>query len=187
MNIFILDKDPIVAAQLQCDKHVVKMIVESAQMLSTAHRMLDGEETKRPSKSGKRMVKYWVHPNSNLENTLYKAVHMHHPCTVWTMESKSNYKWHYVHFRALCIEYRFRYGKTHSTETLLTDVLRNAPQNISYEKELTPFALAMQHEPQCIHKDDPVRSYQEYYQTKQDRFKMVWTRRQTPEWFNVAA
>ena len=53
MNIFILDTDPIVAAQLQCDKHVVKMIVESAQMLSTAHRMLDGEETKRPSKSGK--------------------------------------------------------------------------------------------------------------------------------------
>ena len=187
MNIFILDKDPIVAAQLQCDKHVVKMIVESAQMLSTAHRMLDGEETKRPSKSGKRMVKYWVHPNSNLENTLYKAVHMHHPCTVWTMESAANYDWHYIHFKALCIEYKFRYGKTHSTETLLTKVLCDAPQNISYEKELTPFALAMQHEPQCIHKDDPVRSYQEYYQTKQDRFKMLWTRRQTPEWFNVAA
>ena len=75
MNIFVLDKNPIRAAQLQCDKHVVKMIVESAQMLSTAHRILDGTKTKRPSKSGKRMVDYWVHPDNNLENTLYKAVH----------------------------------------------------------------------------------------------------------------
>ena len=53
---FILDINPTTAAQLQCDKHVVKMIVESAQMLSTAHRMLDGYTEKRPSKSGKRMI-----------------------------------------------------------------------------------------------------------------------------------
>jgi len=187
MNIFILDTDPIVAAQWQCDKHVVKMIVESAQMLSTAHRILDGEQTRRPSKSGKTMVKYWVHPNQELEDTLYKAVHVGHPCTVWTMESVSNYIWHYQHWKALCIEYRFRYGKTHSTETLLTDVLRDAPRNINYNKSLTPFALAMTHEPQCIYEGDPVRSYQEYYHTKQDRFKMKWTRRQIPDWFKVAA
>ena len=55
MNIFVLDQDPTQAAQLQCDKHVVKMIVESAQMLSTAHRVLDGILTKRPSKSGKQL------------------------------------------------------------------------------------------------------------------------------------
>ena len=59
MNIFILDEDPTIAAQMQCDKHVVKMIVESAQMLSTAHRMLDGKLIMKPSKSGKRMVKYY--------------------------------------------------------------------------------------------------------------------------------
>ena len=53
MNIFILHKDPIKAAQDQCDKHVVKMIVESAQMLSTVHRMLDGSIEQRPSKSGR--------------------------------------------------------------------------------------------------------------------------------------
>ena len=57
MNIFVLDMNPVTAAQMQCDKHVVKMIVESAQMLSTAHRMIDGYLEKRPSKSGKRMVK----------------------------------------------------------------------------------------------------------------------------------
>ena len=58
MNIFILNDDPVIAAKEQCDKHVVKMIVESAQMLSTAHRMLDGVMDKRRSKSGKTMSKY---------------------------------------------------------------------------------------------------------------------------------
>ena len=57
MNIFVLNKDPVLAAQEQCDKHVVKMIVESAQMLSTAHRMLDGQVYRKPSKSGKTMIK----------------------------------------------------------------------------------------------------------------------------------
>ncbi len=58
MNIFVLDEDPVISAQMMCDKHIPKMIVEAAQMLSTAHRMLDGYMEKRPSKSGKRMVKY---------------------------------------------------------------------------------------------------------------------------------
>ena len=111
MNIFILDKNPIIAAQMQCDKHVVKMIVESAQMLSTAHRMLDGYVEKRPSKSGKRIISYWVHPNKNYEATLYKAVHHSHPCTIWTMESASNYNWHYTHWTSLCKEYQYRYNK----------------------------------------------------------------------------
>ena len=74
MNIFILNTDPVIAAQEQCDKHVVKMILESAQMLSTAHRMLDGSETRRPSKSGKTMSKYWVLPNPTKESLFYKAV-----------------------------------------------------------------------------------------------------------------
>ena len=186
MNIFILDESPVKAAQLQCDKHVVKMILESAQMLSTAHRMLDGYVERRPSKSGKTMVKYYVHPDPELENVLYKAVHHHHPCTVWSMESVQNYLWHYEHFVALCVEYQYRYKKVHNTQLLLEEILATPPKNIP-NKGLTPFALAMKHEPQCIHEDEPVRSYQEYYQTKQDRFKMVWTGRQTPEWFNEKA
>ncbi len=184
MNIFILDKNPIIAAQMQCDKHVVKMIVESAQMLSTAHRMLDGYVEKRPSKSGKRIISYWVHPNKNYEATLYKAVHHSHPCTIWTMESASNYNWHYTHWTALCTEYSWRYDKKHSTQLLLDDILSHTPKNIPKINQ-TPFALAMKHEPQCMYPDDPVRSYQEYYQTKQDRFQMNWTKRQIPEWFNA--
>ena len=59
MNIFVLSTDPVKAAQQQCDKHVPKMVVESAQMLSTAHRILDGVLTRRKSISGKTMSKSW--------------------------------------------------------------------------------------------------------------------------------
>lgn len=185
MNIFILENDPVLSAQLQCDKHVVKMIVESAQMLSTAHRMCDGYIETRPSKSGKRMVKYYVHPDSYLEEHLYKAVHHYHPCTVWTMESASNYIWHYNHFVALLDEYEYRYGKIHGTHKL-TDALSKLPQNLP-DIGQTPFKLAMADYPECIALGDPVEAYRAFYQTKQDRFKMAWTKRDIPEWFNVRA
>ena len=181
MNIFILDKDPVIAAQLQCDKHVVKMIVESAQMLSTAHRMLDGTIQIAPSKSGKRMVKHYrLFDDGHLDETLYKAVHYKHPCTVWTMESDLNYDWHWIHFKALCDEYTYRYGKVHSSERLLQP-LRIRPKNIPKGK-LTPFKLAMKANPECM-LENAVLSYRAFYQTKQDRFKMVWTKRSKPGWF----
>ena len=186
MNLFVLDKNPVKAAQLQCDKHIVKMIVESAQMLCTAHRMLDGTFEKRLSNSGKRMVKYYCHPNPNIENTLYKAVHFGHPCTIWTMESMQNYIWHYEHFYALCVEYTYRYHKTHSSETLLDEILSIPPKNIP-NKGLTPFALAMTNNPECMFEGDPVRSYQAFYQTKQEKFKMTWSKRSVPSWFKEIA
>lgn len=182
MNLFVLDKDPVIAAQQQCDKHVVKMIVESAQMLSTVHRMLDGKEIRRPSKSGRTQVKYYVHPNPTLENVLYKAVHFNHPCTVWSRESSSNYDWHYEHFIALCDEYTYRYDKKHRSDTILRDVLRDHPQNIPH-RSMTQFKLAMKSNPECMFEDDPVKSYRMFYQTKQARFSMDWTKRKIPDWF----
>ena len=182
MNIFAINENPIVAAQEQCDKHVVKMIVESAQMLSTAHRILDGTKTKKLSKSGKRMVDYWSHPNKNIENTLYKAVHPSHPSTLWTMESLSNYAWHYDHWYALCIEYQYRYEKVHSTETLLMELLSVPPKNIPHVP-MTPFKLAMKSNPECMFIDDPIKSYRLFYKTKQKRFNMKWTKREIPQWF----
>lgn len=190
MNIFYLDSDPVIAAQMQCDKHVVKMIVESAQMLSTAHRLLDGTLIE-----GKRMVagsipvrwrkyKSWIHPDSVKEQTLYKAVHMNHPSTLWTMESLANYSWHYQHFVALCDEYKYRYNKIHATAALLTFLLDEIPDNIP-DIGPTPVRLAMKSNPECMHPQDPVRSYREFYQTKQGRFKMVWTNRNRPEWFII--
>lgn len=182
MNIFVLDESPYQSAVQQCDKHVVKMIVESAQMLSTAHRLLDGIQEIRLSKSGRKQ-KYWYLPDER-EDVLYKAVHMGHPCTVWTMESLANYNWHWEHFFALCKEYEHRYDKVHKTSSLLK-ILRTPPKNIPL-KGMTPFKLAMGSNPECMHPNDPIRSYREFYQTKQSRFKMAWTNRPIPEWFQVA-
>jgi len=186
MNIFVLDKDPIKAAQSQCDKHVVKMIVESAQMLSTAHRMLDGKLVMKPSKSGKRMVKYYdlYEGADDLEAELiyYKAVHHNHPCTVWTRESEENYRWLWEHMHALCNEYTYRYGKIHKSENVMWP-LKSPPRNIQ-SKGLTPFRLAMKHQPQCM-VSDPVESYRMYYHTKKEYMPMVWTKREVPSWFNA--
>jgi hypothetical protein len=180
MNIFAVSQKPDESAEMMCDKHIPKMIVEAAQMLSTAHRMLDGWVEKRPSKSGKRMVNYWVHPNDNLENTLYKAVHHHHPCTVWTMETKQNYLWHYEHFVALCKEFEYRFGKTHATTDKLTEALRTPPDNI-IDSVRTPFAVAMKHFPECI-VEDAVQSYRNYYHVAKSFAK--WEKgRPAPYWW----
>tara|TARA_A100001015_G_C14714381_1_gene603395 strand:+ start:138 stop:722 length:585 start_codon:yes stop_codon:yes gene_type:complete len=189
MNIFVLSTDPVIAAQMQCDKHVPKMLVESGQMLSTAHRVLDGHLTRRPSKSGKTMVRYWdlYEGQDDLEAELcyYKAVHVGHPCTVWSMESDSNYRWHWQHMKALSEEYTYRYGKSHKTERELLWQIQSPPRNIP-KGPMTTFKLAMQSNPECMFPDDPVRSYRAFYHTKQYRFKMVWTKRSVPEWFQYA-
>jgi len=78
MNIFILDKDPVVAAQMLCDKHVPKMLVESGQMLSTVHRLLDGTPTKKRSKSGKTMQTYYEFGDER-DELYYLAYVLGHP------------------------------------------------------------------------------------------------------------
>ena len=159
------------------------MIVESGQMLSTAHRMLDGTVERRPSKSGKTTVNYYKLPDER-EDIMYKAVHFNHPCSVWSRESIANYRWHYNHFIALCDEYTYRYGKIHSTDTKLREVLFKVPNNMP-AVNLTPFKLAMQSNPECIALQDPIKAYRAFYQTKQKRFKMEWAKRPIPEWFSV--
>lgn len=160
MNIFILNKDPILAAQMQCDKHVVKMALESAQMLCSAHRILDGD---------------------SVDKSLYKIAHKNHPCTLWTMETVSNYYWHYEHWVSLCEEYTHRYGKTHLSFAKFGDILKQQPKNIPVGS-MTQFRLAMGSNPECMF-DDPVKSYRAYYKTKQLNFDMKWSKRQIPKWF----
>ena len=181
MNLFVLSECPIESAQMMCDKHIPKMIVEAAQMLSTSHRMLDGYMEKRPSKSGKTMVKAYPHKNSNLDGVLYNAVHHYHPCTVWTMESKDNYEWHYKHFLALCSEFKYRFGKQHLTEQKLADVLATAPINIK-DKGLTEFPQAMSHFPECMVEGDAVQAYRNYYHVAKGFAKWV-KGREAPSWW----
>ena len=181
MNIFVLDKDPHIAAQMHCDKHVPKMIVESAQMLSTAHRLLDGEEYMAPSKSGKRMVKHYR--LSEYDDVIYKAVHAKHPCTVWTMQSYDNYMWHYDLFKYLSWEFEYRFDKLHASWEKLRDVLANLPRNIRVGS-LTPFAKAMKAYPDLMEIADPVKAYQELYKADKIKFAKWEKGRPAPNWWN---
>ena len=183
MNRFYIEQDPVAIAKSHCDKHICKMPVEEAQMLCTAHRLLDGTVEMRPSKSGKRMIKYWKLDDVISEAVLYKAVHMGHPCTKWTMESDSNYRFAYQLFMALCREYQYRYGKVHMCEKKLWIALRTPPKNIP-KGPMTDMPLAMGSNPECMNPDDVLGSYRHYYATKKDRFKMVWTNRDEPTWWS---
>ena len=178
MNIFRLSDCPKKAAQLQCNEHVIKMTLESAQMLSSAHRILDGSEI-IVLKNG-RKNRQWVHPDKHLDNVLYKGTHVNHPSSVWVRASKVNYMWLYHHFEALAKEFTFRYGKTHLSYEKLNHILCNSPKNIPNIPE-TQFYLAMQNRPQCIVNGDPVASYRLFYKTKMQDFKMNWTKRPVPE------
>lgn len=181
MNIFVLNEDPKIAAQMHCDKHVPKMIVESAQMLSTAHRLLDGEEYMAPSKSGKRMVKHYRLPKH--DDVIYKAVHAKHPCTIWTMQSHNNYLWHYHLWRYLAEEFEYRFGKIHASWEKLKDILYDTPQNLVYG-DMTPFAKAMKAYPDLMDIADPVKAYQEFYKVDKRKFAKWEKGRPAPKWWN---
>lgn len=73
MNIFTTNDCPIISAQEMCDKHVVKMIVEYAQLMSTAHRVLDGQEYYDKTKAGRR-IKRWLHPDEYLEKNIIQGI-----------------------------------------------------------------------------------------------------------------
>lgn len=158
MNIFYLDTNPRKSARMQCDKHCVKMILESAQMLSTAHRVLDGDEY--ADKMG-----------------LYKLAHKNHPSTVWVRSSSDNYRWLWKHYDALMQEYTLRYGKTHATSRLRNALLK-LPTNIPNDRYADP--------PQCMpdeYKSDcTVTAYRNYYKGDKAGFAR-WKYTQPPQWW----
>jgi hypothetical protein len=160
MNIFYIHTDPVIAAQAMTDKHVVKMILESAQLLSTAHRALDGKEFIQLSKSGARLRK-WNHPDAHMDATLYKSTHLNHPSGIWVRQSADNYMWLYNHFIALSEEYYQRYNKRHASELLLSGLLSKVPTNIA-RIGLTPMLVAIT-DTQWHVPNNPLQSYRNYY------------------------
>ena len=159
MNIFYLDRNPVVAAQMMCDKHVVKMILESAQMLSTTHRVLDGDEYAD-------------------DVGLYKMAHKNHPSTIWVRSALANYDWLLSHMSALMREYTYRYGKHHATERLKTPLMR-PPKNIDWTYSFSDPPQCM---PDYCKNDDTVSAYQNYYILEKSNFA-TWKHRDRPEWF----
>jgi hypothetical protein len=162
MNIFYLSSCPQEAAEAHNDKHCVKMILESAQMLSTAHRELDG----------------------NVPAILYKSTHKNHPSTVWVRSSHQHYDWLFRLFRMLSAEYSIRYSehnfKVHKTWDKLGKLLETAPKNIEDNGWVDP--------PQCMpdhcKKPDTVTAYRNYYMQEKASIS-TWKYSNQPQWWTV--
>ena len=174
MNIFYLHKDPVKAALMHNDKHCVKMILESAQMLCTTHRHLDQKYL--PNDKGDYVFTRIGIMKDN-ESVVYKTAHLNHPSTIWVRKSTHHYRYLYNLFVTLCDEYTHRYGKTHLTDTKLRKLLANAPVNIPDAGFREP--------PQCmpmVYKhEDTITAYRTYYMKAKRNF-MNYTKREIPKW-----
>jgi hypothetical protein len=173
MNIFVLDKDPKIAAQYHVNKHIVKMPLETAQLLCGVHHL-----------SG-----------TNKETIPYRLTHKNHPCSIWARKSLSNYMWLCKFGLELCYEYTHRYEKVHKCQAIIEwcksyhpDIPVHKCQAIiewckSYHPDipdygLTSFAQAM---PQELKDDNPIKAYRNYYMRDKEHL-FAWKNRETPLW-----
>lgn len=160
MNIFYLSACPVTAASYHCDKHVVKMILEYAQLLSTAHHVLDEDEA---------------------PEGIYKKTHVNHPSAVWVRQSKANYLWTLDLLLHLLEEYQHRYKKVHKTFRLLPKLVQH-PMNIP-DEDFTDPPQCMPDEYKC---DDAVEAYRNYYRGAKAYFAS-WKNTPTPQWWYLTA
>ena len=181
MNIFVLDETPKKSAEYHCDKHVVKMILESGQMMCTSHWLhllsnyYDGEIT-----DFKRVkdIQAWLFENTHpMEQPPWKISHMRHPCTLWTNESYSNYMWHWELAKELCAEYTKRYHKIHKSEAVIDWLGKNTPR-LMQDIGKTPHPICMKDEYKL---DGVIDSYRNYYIKDKVRFAKWKTKE--PEWW----
>ena len=179
MNIFYLHPDPKICAEMHVDKHCVKMILETAQLLSTAHRILDGIEDMGLSQTG-RKKKVWRLPD-NRDLVLYSATHTNHPSAIWCRQSSENYRWLHNLLVELVVEYNYRYGKVHKCQAIgLVDTLSLLPKNIPIGAftEPTP-AMPDQYKVP----GNSLKSYHNYYNGEKQRM-FSWKARPVPEFIN---
>jgi hypothetical protein len=175
MNIFYLDSSPEQCAVWMVDKHVIKMILESCQLLSTAHRVLDGIQYEGSTKTG-RKAKRWFLPDAREEH-VYSATHINHPSAVWTRQSVENYNWLVEHTFALMNEFQYRYGKRHKCHEVMY-YLQSPPYNLrEYDMTLMPSAMADEYKISF----DPIINYRNYYRLGKKHLHS-WSHRQPPEW-----
>jgi len=165
MNIFYLDRDPYKAARMQCDKHIVKMILETAQLLSTAHIELDGKQV------------------------AYKSTHKNHPSAVWVRSNPRHYRWAHQHLMALGREYERRYGKTHKTIRDHGKALETLPVALDEMfngvvlQNISPYTDPPQCMPDECKRDCTVLAYRVYYEHKANE----WLQKGRPmKWTNIA-
>ena len=177
MNIFYLDSNAKTSAEMHLDKHVSKMLVEYAQLMSTAHRVLDGTEWYDKNKIGRKIKRWRV--SENMEDILYKASHVNHPSNVWLRQSKENYAFLYEMWSHLHDEFKLRYGKDHLSYTKLREVLKYPPMNIAD----TPFTQPTQAMPDDVKDNDAIVAYRNYYMKHKSHIA-TW-KAHKPNWYTV--
>ena len=162
MNIFILDYNPTKNAQAHCDRHVVKMVLETAQILSTALYSL------------------------GVEHSGYRPTHVNHPCCRWARDLR-NWVWLRKLGRELGKEYTFRFGKEHAS----VEVINKLPipevtvaQPKTWAIACPPEYHVYKQEDELTFGIDPIPTYQLFYASKADRFDLNYTKRERPTWLN---
>jgi hypothetical protein len=179
MNIFFLDENPVQAAQWMVDRHVVKMILESAQLLSTAHRILDYQIIHTYSPEGKKRSVTEYLMNDARDDVIYRQTHISHPCAIWARESVENYNWLVDHFFALMEEYTLRYNKQHACYGELSVMLASPPKNLE-KWDMTPVPCAM--DDKYIISDNPVENYRNYYKLGKQHLHAWKIPEHKPDW-----
>lgn len=165
MNIFVTDHCPRISTQALDNKRVVKMVLEAAQLLSTA-----------------------IFINSTIAyDNIYKPTHLKHPCTIWAALTWGNWEWLFQHFIALCEEYSFRYHKQHVSQDILFYLLK---YHTDIKKgPLTPFVNCTKSEAMQIdfrNVNDTCEAYKKYLIAKwsHDKLPSKWINRTPPLWYN---
>jgi hypothetical protein len=158
MNIFVLNKCHQHNVQAYVDSHVSKMVLETAQLLSTCH--------------------HWYEPTNT--KPIYKPSHVNHPCSVWLRQTSGNYRWLCSLWYHMHKEFQYRFRKDHKSFTSLHQVLRNKPTGI-------PSGPVTEH-PQCMPDvyrcKDVITAYRSYYVGEKQHIA-VWTKRNKPSWFKL--
>ena len=155
MNIFVLSERPAEAVKWYVDKHIVKMPLETAQILCTA-RTECGDDS-----------------------APYRPTHQNHPCCKWATESVENYVWLCILGIELCGEYTYRYGRTHKCEAVIEECLQKVPKKIA-NKGRTKFAQAM---PEKCKMENSVLAYRNYYIQEKSHLAQ-WRKREVPYWWS---
>ena len=165
MNIFVLSYDPVEAAEMHCDKHCVKMVVELYQQLGSALRRHGATDRQMPLTQSSKPLRGGYH---------------HHPCTQWCGDSRGNFEWAAEHAIALTEEYTKRYGKNHACSAGIRKMA--AMSDMIPEGGMTPFAQAMPDEYRSYSAVDAYRDY--YWHDKRLNIKCEWGKtRQEPNWW----
>lgn len=171
MNIFILSLNKRHAARYHCDKHIVKMPLETAQLLYTVLQLMGGS------------IEYA--PLTTTGNRGYKPTHTKHPCVLWLKESLSNFRWLCEFGIELCREYTYRYNRVHACQKHIEWLSTQTPPDLP-NVGLTPFKLAINRDkyPQLHTYKDAVLAYRAYYISDKAHL-LKYTNRELPHWIST--